>query len=312
MMRALPLLLLLAGPAMAQDLASIRPLSTVESPTLLLGDIFDGAGPRAAQPVGASPAPGRRLVLEAPQLTALARAHGLAWRPLSAYDRAVIERPGRPVTTEEIAATLRPDLHRLGMDPAAELDLGPLLPPMIPPGAALRLAAEGLAFDPATGRFAATLTIMAEGMPVQRQRLAGRAVQTVPAVAATRRLAAGEIPRPGDLRPIRLRAERARPGLAERPDQVIGQQLHRPVAADAPIALADLGPPALVEKNALVTMQLESPGLSLSAQGRALEAGPRGGLVPVMNLASRAVIEGEVIGPGRVRIAPGATPLRRP
>lgn len=311
-MRALSLLLLLAAPAAAQDLASIRPLSTVEEPTLRLGDIFDGAGPRAGQPVGASPAPGRRLVLEASQLVALARAHGLAWRPLSAHDRAVIERPGRPVTTEEIATALRPDLLRLGMDAEAELDLAPLVPPMIPPGAALRLAAEGLAFDPATGRFGATLTILAEGMPIQRQRLTGRAAPTLPAIVATRRLAAGEIPRPGDLRPIRLRAERFRPGLAERPEQVIGQQLHRAVAADAPIPLADLGPPALVEKNALVTMLLEAPGLSLSAQGRALEAGPRGGLVPVMNLASRAVIEAEVIGPGRVRIAPGATPLQRP
>ncbi|MBL6076667.1 flagellar basal body P-ring formation protein FlgA [Belnapia sp. T18] len=311
-MRAIALLLLLAGPAAAQDLASIRPLATVESPTLLLGDVFDGAGPRAAQPVGASPAPGRRLVLEAPQLLALARAHGLAWRPLSSYDRAIVERPGRPVTPAEIGDTLRPELLRLGMDAEAELDLGPLLPPMVPPGAVLRLAAEGLAFDPATGRFAATLTIMAEGMPVQRQRLTGRAAQTVPAVAATRRLAAGETPRPADLRSIRLRAERMRPGIAERPGQVIGQQLLRPVAADAPILLADLAPPALVEKNALVTMLLEAPGLSLSAQGRALEAGPRGGLVPVMNLASRAVVEGEVVGPGRVRIAPGATPLRRP
>jgi flagella basal body P-ring formation protein FlgA len=139
-MWALPLLLLLAAPAAAQDFASIRPLATVEEPTLRLGDIFDGAGPRAGQPVGASPA------------------------------------PGRPVTAEEIAATLRPELHRLGMDPEAELDLGPLLPPMIPPGAAPRLAAEG--------------------MPVLRQRLAGRAAPTVPAVAATRRLAAGEIPGP--------------------------------------------------------------------------------------------------------------------
>ncbi|SDB54333.1 flagellar basal body P-ring formation chaperone FlgA [Belnapia rosea] len=311
-MRILPLLLLLAAPAAAQEFAVLRPQSLVEAPVLRLGDVFDGAGPRAAQPIGASPAPGRRLVLEATQLAALARAHGLAWRPLSGYDRAVVERPGRPVTAEEIAATLRPELLRLGMAAEAELDCGPLLPPMVPPGSPPRLAAEAVAFDPATGRFAATLTVLAEGMPVQHQRLAGRAIPTLPAVIATRRLASGEVAGPGDLRATRLRADRLRPGLAERPEQVLGQQLHRPVAADQPIPLADLGPPALVEKNALVTMVLESPGISLSAQGRALEAAPRGGLVPVMNLASRAVVEGQVIGPGRVRIAPGAAPLRGP
>ncbi len=92
---------------------------------------------------------------------------------------------------------------------------------------------------------------------------------------------------------------------------VVGLQLHRPLAAEAPVFTADLGPPAIIERNALVTMVLEAPGLSLSAQGRALEAAPRGGLVPVMNLASRTVVEGEVVGPGRVRVAMGATPLRR-
>jgi flagella basal body P-ring formation protein FlgA len=33
-------------------------------------------------------------------------------------------------------------------------------------------------------------------------------------------------------------------------------------------------------------------------------------MVPVMNLASRAVLEGQVIGPGRVRVALGSVPSR--
>ena len=84
------------------------------------------------------------------------------------------------------------------------------------------------------------------------------------------------------------------------------------MAADMPFAAADLSAPPLVEKNAAVTLVLEAPGLSLSAQGRALEAAPRGALVPVMNLASRSVVEGEVIGPGRVRVPMGAVPTAAP
>ncbi|MBX6747347.1 MAG: hypothetical protein IRY87_35405, partial [Acetobacteraceae bacterium] len=129
-MRILALLLLLLAPGLApaQEFATLRPLAVVEGPTLRLGDLFDGLGARAAQPVGAAPAPGRRLVLEVPQLLALARAHGLAWRPLTAHERIVIERPGRPVPREEIEATLRADLLPLGLDPEAELDLGRLVP----------------------------------------------------------------------------------------------------------------------------------------------------------------------------------------
>ena len=310
-MRLLAAMLFLATPAMAQEFAATRPLATVEDPTLRLGDIFEGAGPRAELSIGASPAPGRRLVLEVPQLTAIARLHRLGWRPASPHERVVVERPGRPVPRAEIEALLRDDLHRLGMEPEAELDLGALLLPLVPPAAPAQLGAEGVSFDPASGRFGATLVVMAEGMAVQRLRLSGRATPTLVAMVATRRLAIGEVIGPRDVRMQRLRADRVRAGTAELPDQVVGLQLHRPLAAEAPVFTADLGPPAIVERNALVTLVLEAPGLSLSAQGRALEAAPRGGLVPVMNLASRAVVEGEVVGPGRVRVAMGATPLRR-
>jgi flagellar basal body P-ring formation protein FlgA len=122
-------------------------------------------------------------------------------------------------------------------------------------------------------------------------------------------MAPGEVVGPGDARLVRLRAERVRPGAAQALEQVLGQQLRRPMASDLPFMAADLGAPALVEKSALVTMLVEAPGLSLTAQGRALEAGPRGGLVPVMNLSSRTVVEGEVVGPGRVHVALGATPV---
>jgi flagella basal body P-ring formation protein FlgA len=182
---------------------------------------------------------------------------------------------------------------------------------MVPPAAMVRLAAESPSLDPASGRFAATLVVMAEGMPTGRLRLAGRALPTQPAVVATRRLALGEVVGPGDARLVRLRAERVRPGMAQRLDQVVGQQLRRPMGGELPFMAADLGAPSLVERNALVTMLLEAPGLSLTVQGRALEAAPRGGLVPVMNLMSRSIVEGQVVAPGRVRVAMGAAPVNR-
>jgi flagellar basal body P-ring formation protein FlgA len=310
-MRAFLLALLaIAAPglAAAQEMAAPRPLSVVEDAVLRLGDVFENAGERATQAIGAAPAPGRRLVLDVAQLSALARAHNLPWRPLSAHERTVVERPGRPVPREEIDATLRADLSRMGVDPDAELDLGPLLPPVVPPAAIAHLSAENTTLDAATGRFSATLVVLADGMPTLRMRLAGRAVPTQPAVVATRRIGLGEVVGPADARLVRLRAERVRPGTAQSLDQMVGQQLRRPVTADMPFASADLAAPSLVEKNALVTLVLEAPGLSLSAQGRALEAAPRGGVVSVMNPASRSVVEGTVVGPGRVRVLIGSAP----
>ncbi len=315
MKRTLAALLLLAVPALsparAQEMVTVKPVVLIDGPTLHLGDIFAGVGARAEVVVGTSPAPGRRLVVEAAQLAALARIHGLTWRPLAAGERSIIERPGRAVPQDEVLALLHEELLRLGMPAESELELPAFNPPLVPVAALLNLGVEGLVFEAAQGRFAATLVVMAEGQPSQRLRIAGRAMATVPVVVATRRMALGDVIRAADVRLTRLRAERVRPGAAEAPDQVIGQQLRRPMTEGFPVMTGDLGPPAVVSKNALVVMTLEAPGLSLTVQGRALADAPQGGVVQVMNLESNAVVEAQAIAPGRVRVAMGALPVIR-
>jgi len=91
----------------------------------------------------------------------------------------------------------------------------------------------------------------------------------------------------------------------------VGKQLRRPVGTGIALMSADLGPPSLVGRNEPVTLVVETPGLSLAAAGRAMETGAMGQIVPVMNLASRLIVEGRVIGPGRVRVTSGAAPLQR-
>lgn len=297
--------------ASAQPLVAPRPFAPVETEVIRLGDLFEHAGPRAEAALGAAPAPGRRIVIEAPQLAAIARLHGIAWRPLTGQERVVVERPGRPVDREEVLSALRAELVSLGMDAEAEIELPGFAPPLVPMAALPQVVIEAPWFDGASQRFSATLAILGEGMPSQRLRLAGRAVATVPVVVATRRLGTGDVVADADARLIRLRAERIRPGAAARLEDVVGRQLRRPIATELPFMSADLAPPQLVTRNTTVLMVLDAGGLALTAQGRALESAPRGGIVPVMNLASRAVVEGEVIGPGRVRVAIGAVPVQR-
>jgi flagellar basal body P-ring formation protein FlgA len=307
-MRALLLALLLLAPA--AEAATPRPHAVVDGEQLRLADLFDGAGPRGTVPIGPAPAPGGRLIVEAAQLAAIARQHGLAWRPLGA-ERVVIERPGRAVAREEIAELLRAEFAREGMDPDAELEMPGFSAPLVPLGAAPRMHLEQSSYDPSTQRFAATLVLTPEAAPTQRLRVTGRAIATVPVVIATRRLAAGEVVGTADLRVVRWRAERVRPGAATEAAQVEGQQLRRAIGAELPFAVADLAAPTLVNRNQAVTIIVEAPGLTMTAQGRALESAARGGVVPVMNLASRAVVEAVAIGPGRVRVMMGSAPVSR-
>jgi flagella basal body P-ring formation protein FlgA len=299
-----------AGPAQA-DLALLRPHAVVEDAVIRLSDLFDNAGQNAGRVVGPAPAPGRRVVVEPAQLLAIARANGVVWRPLTSADTVVVERPGRAVPREEVLDLLRGELGPMGLDAEAELELPGFQPVMVPLAAFTQLALEQSWFETATNRFSATLVVVAEGMPTLRQRIAGRAVATAAVVVATRRLALGEVVGPGDLRLVRQRAERVRPGLASDPGQVLGKALRRPVMAGAGFAVNDLTLPAVVERNAMVTMVMEGPGVSITARGRAMAAAGRGEMVPVMNLASHAVVEAEAIGPGRVRVAFGSVPVSR-
>ncbi len=309
--RSLALLALAAAlPARAQGIPPApRPLVLTEDGTLRLGELFENAGDAGQAVLGAAPAPGRRMILDAAQLAAIARRHGLAWRPLSGTERSIVERPGRPLPREEIEEVVREDLGRLGRGPGAELELPGFAPPAVPLGTLPQVMLEATHFDASTRRFATTLVVAAESMAGWRGRLTGRALLTVPVVVATRRLALGEIIGPEDLRETRQRAERVRPGSAQSAQEVMGRQLRRPIAANLPYLLVDLVAPTIVAKNQTVLMVLEGPGIALSAQGRAMEAAARGERVPVMNLASRSIVEAEAIGPGRVRVLAGAVPI---
>ena len=63
---------------------------------------------------GAGPGAGGRIVVEAAQLGAIARQFGVDWRPASSADRAVLDRPGRPLRREDVldAVQQRADRRR--------------------------------------------------------------------------------------------------------------------------------------------------------------------------------------------------------
>ncbi|MCA3338200.1 MAG: flagellar basal body P-ring formation protein FlgA [Roseomonas sp.] len=301
-------LLALPGKARA-EVVVLRSQSLVEDQVIRISDLFDGTT-RGDVVIGAAPAPGQRYVIEASQLASIARRFNVDWRPTSGAERSVIERPGRALSREAAIEALRAELHPLGLPVDSELELAAFSPPILPLNALPRLSAEGGNYESGSNRFAATLVVMADGMPSVRMRVAGRAIATVQAVVSTRRLAIGDIVKPDDVRLMQLRAERVRPGTAQRLEDVVGMQLRRPIGTELPFMTADLMLPQIIAKNEVVLMVVEGPGISLTTQGRALEAASRGGRLSVMNLSSRNIVEAEAIGPGRVQVRLGAGPIR--
>lgn len=118
-------------------------------------------------------------------------------------------------------------------------------------------------------------------------------------VVAARTLRAGTAIGPGD---IVLLSDPARPGTVTDPEAAIGLEARVTLYAGRPIPEASLGPPALVERNALVTLVFERGGLAIQAEGRALGRGAEGQAIRVMNLDSRSTVTGTVAGPALVRV----------
>lgn len=288
--------------AAATEAPTLRPFVTLEDAVVRLEDLFEGLGERGATPLGPAPAPGQRLVVEAPQLLAIARRNGVEWNPSGGAERVVLDRPGRALGREEVLDALREALRPRGVEDDTDLELQAFHPPLVPPAAFPQIMVEQVTYDAHTQRFAAGLAISAEGMAAQRIRLAGRAVTTLPVVLAVRQLAVGDVVRAEDVRLARMPANRIRAGAADSVEQAVGQALRRPAAAGQPLLMANLAEPLVVERGSTVTMQYETPGLTVTATGRAMEGAARGAVLPVMNLSSRIVVEARAIGPGRVRV----------
>lgn len=309
-MRSLPLcLLMLTAAAAPAGGATLRPMTSLSASVVRLSDLFDDAGPGAARVLGPAPQAGGRIIVEAAQLAAIARQFGVDWRPASAGDRAVLDRPGRMLPREQALDAVRAALDGAGAPAECEIELPGFAPPLVPAEASAQPVATQMSYDPNTGRFTAVLSVTGDGMDPVNIRLSGRVVETTEVPVAAGRLQAGTVLGASDVRMARVRVSLLRTEVARIPPQAIGMVLRHLVPAGQPLPLADLVRPPLVQKGAVVLIQLDSPGITLSAQGQALDPGAAGERIRVLNPISRAVVEAEVTGPDRVRVDPGAMPV---
>ena len=92
-------------------------------------------------------------------------------------------------------------------------------------------------------------------------------------------------------------------GAASSPDQLIGSEARISLYAGRPIALADVGPPAVIERNQIVPLVFQQNGLRISTEGRSLSRAGAGDYVRAMNLSSRTTVSGRVLPDGRILVS---------
>jgi flagella basal body P-ring formation protein FlgA len=96
------------------------------------------------------------------------------------------------------------------------------------------------------------------------------------------------------------------PGALSDPADAIGMEARVVLYAGRPLRPADLGPPAIVERNQIVTLLYRSGGLEIAAEGRALGRAGAGDSLRVLNLGSRSTVTGRVGPDGTVEVTGGA------
>jgi flagellar basal body P-ring formation protein FlgA len=91
-------------------------------------------------------------------------------------------------------------------------------------------------------------------------------------------------------------------GALTEASHAVGREARVTIYAGRPIRAADIGAPALVERNQIVPLVYAAGGLQITAEGRALDRGGEGDVIRVMNLSSRVQVTGIVDETGAVRV----------
>ncbi|MEI2806007.1 MAG: flagellar basal body P-ring formation chaperone FlgA [Albidovulum sp.] len=92
------------------------------------------------------------------------------------------------------------------------------------------------------------------------------------------------------------------PGTAADPSEVIGLETRVAIYQGRPIRPADLGAPAIVDRNQAVVLIYAAGALTITADGRALGRGGVGDRIKAMNIGSRTTVSGVVAGDGTILI----------
>lgn len=91
-------------------------------------------------------------------------------------------------------------------------------------------------------------------------------------------------------------------GALSDPGQVVGLEARAVLYPGRPIRPGDVGTPAIIDRNDLVTLIYSQGGLRIETEGRALGRGGAGEMVRVLNSASRTTITGRIRADGRIEV----------
>jgi flagella basal body P-ring formation protein FlgA len=280
----------------------------VSSDLVRIGDLIDNAGAFAAIAVFRSPDVGTTGSVPARKVIEAARAHNLFGVDTGDVIEVEVTRAGHVIAKQDIEARIaRLFAGTNGLGETAELVIGfdhevTKFYADLPAGADLK--AMRAIYDAHAGRFDVVFEVPIGVSRRTLMRYTGTLVETAAAVVPTRTIGRGEIVRAADLALERRSKTEVTGDVVAATADAVGRAARQALHQGVPLRRADLMKPELVKRDDGVTLVYETPGITLTTRGKALEAGGEGDLITVLNVQTKRTLQGIVIGLGRVDIAP--------
>jgi flagella basal body P-ring formation protein FlgA len=291
--------------ASAEAAVVLRPQTDVNRAAIRLGDVFAGLPEGIDRDIATAPVPGQSVTYDYSILVRLAAQYRLDWQASSTSDHCVLTRAATHITQDMIRAAIetklreqKSDLRDVGLEVFLDnRNLQIALPADMAPDFTL----NRFVYDPEARRFRAELAAGEVSRPVLMP-VTGRIIvkRSVPVLA--HRLEGGSIIGESDLTWETVLADKLPADMITSPADLIGREVRRDTPEDTPIRSRDVMQPRLVTHGNLATMRIETPFMLVTAQGRALQDGSIGDTVRVMNVQSKRIVEGTVVGTNVVRI----------
>ncbi len=290
------------GIARAEEIIVLKPASEVNSPSVKLSDVFSGVPVALDRAIATAPAPGKSVTYDVNVLKKLAVNNRLDWQPESLADRAVITRAATKISQDMIESAVLDKLKSEKLNGKIEIMFdNKALEINLPADRAPKFTLNNFDFDALNKRFRSELVAETGATPLVLP-VTGRVVvkRDVPMLA--RRLERGMTIGESDIAWITVATDKLTNDVITDPSQLIGRELRHDLASGQPISARAIIPARLVTRGSLVTMKIQTPYMTVTAQGRALQDGAVGDVVRVTNTQSNRTVEGTVEGAGVIRI----------
>lgn len=303
---------LLAFSASAQQVETaeeFRPVlkaqATVNGPTVLVGDLVENAGALAKVPIFRAPDLGFTGTVPAQAVAEAVRNRALADIDTAGLTEVSVTRAARAIPAKEISDAIVRTLsvqYNFGNPNDITITFDRELQTVyVEPTSVGQPRVAHIGLDRG-GRFDANIEMPTGNGKHGVLRIAGRAQVTADVVTIARSLERGAVIKDSDIVVERRpRAEVGRDALTDR-SQVVGLAPRSAKQAGSMLRAAELAKPDTIQRNEVVTLIYEVPGVTLTVRGKAMEGGAEGDVISVLNEQSKRTLQGVIAGPGRVVI----------